>query len=228
MRCHSKGLKAPGLARKTVASLVLVSVLLTALPVVALAQSRDVTTTAVVTFTDSSNRNSPLLEAKATDAVALALQDSREFLVTAARDVDREMRALGVTPPLSVAQAIRLGRRLEVDSVTVGEIFEASVDERSGAASVKIEMRMVNVEAEEALDGANITAKTRGLAGWHGTEADALNEALRQASEQVVAKALRNTFDEFTAINDKGVTLAKVLRERQKKVDSSETFQASG
>ncbi len=192
MRCHSKGFTAPGLARRAIAVAVLVVIALAAIPVLALAQTRDVTTTAVVTFTDKTMRNSPggLLEAKATDAVALALQDSREFLVTAARDVELELRNLGISPPLSNSQAVRLGRRLDVDSVAVGDVLAASVDDRTGKASVRMELRLIDVAAEEALDGAVADISTSGLPGWRGMEADALNEALRQAADTVVDSML--------------------------------------
>jgi len=81
------------------------------LPVAAIGQGRDVATTAVVTFDDNSGRDSRFLEAKASDAVALALQDSREYLVTPARDVEREQRALALSVPLSKVEAVRLGAR---------------------------------------------------------------------------------------------------------------------
>jgi len=190
MRCHSQGIPGPGLARTVIASALLIAVVGAVMPVAALAQSRDITTTAVVAFEDRSGRNSPLLQVKAKDAVAMALQESHEFLVTADRDVEREIRSLGLTTPLSLSEAIRLGRRLDVNSVTTGEILEASVDGNTGKASMKIEMRMADVAAEEYLDGGMVSVETKATPGWEGNEADALNAALRDASEAVVRKML--------------------------------------
>jgi hypothetical protein len=151
---------------------------------------RDVATTAVVQFEDRSGRQSRLLEARATDAVALALADSKELLVTPATDVEREMRALGLTSPLSLTQAVRLGGRLDVDSVTTGQILRIGVNQSTGQASVRLQMMMINVEAQEPLDGALVEVETRAKPGWQGTEADALNEGLREAAEQAVARML--------------------------------------
>ena len=39
---------------------------------------------------------------KATDALALALEDSREFIVSSKRDLNRELGSMGLAPPLSV------------------------------------------------------------------------------------------------------------------------------
>ncbi len=161
-----------------------------ALPSLLWAQGRSVATTAVVPFEDKSGRDSPLLEAKATDSVALALQDSQEYLVTPTRDVERETRALGLSFPLSKTEAVRLGKRLGVDSVTVGEILQATVDETSGRSTVRLQIMMVDVEAGEYLDGATASGQTKTLPGWRGTEADIINEALRQAAEEVVAVML--------------------------------------
>jgi len=190
MRCHTTAREAAGRARGTIVLILLSACLLGALPATLFAQGRDVATTAVVTLQDHSGRQSRLLEAKATDAVALALTDSREFLVTPAADVERELRAAGLTLPLSNADAVRLGRRLDVTSVTVGEILKATVNQSSGSATVRLQIMLIDVAAAEPLDGATITVDTPSRPGWQGTEADILNAALRDAAEQTVARML--------------------------------------
>ena len=185
--------QAPAIARlplRFAAVALVAAVAVAVLPVAAIGQGRDVATTAVVMFDDQSGRDSRFLEAKASDAVALALQDSREYLVTPARDVERELRALALSAPLSKTEAGRLGARLDVDAVTTGEILQATVDETSGRAMVRLQMMMIDVEAGEYLDGATATTQTKALPGWTGTEADILNEALRQTAEDVVANML--------------------------------------
>lgn len=190
MRCPLKASRLAQLPLKFAVVALLGAVALAALAGASVAQGRDVATTAVVTFDDKSGMDSPLLEAKATDAVALALQDSQEYLVTPTRDVDRELRALSLSTPLSKVEAVRLGNRLGVDSVTVGEILEARVDETTGKGVVGLQIMMVDVDAGEYLDGATATGQTKVLPGWTGTEADILNEALRETAEDVVANML--------------------------------------
>ncbi len=190
MRCPLKACRLAPSPLRFAAIALLSAVAVAALAGLSVAQGPDVATTAVVAFEDKSGRDSPLLAAKATDAVALALQDSQEYLVTPTHDVDRELRALALSAPLSKVEAVRLGKRLGVDSVTVGEILEARVDETTGKGVVGLQMMMVDVDAGEYLDGATATSHTKVLPGWTGTEADIINEALRQAAEDVVANML--------------------------------------
>ncbi len=189
MRPFSTRLKAPRVPFYVAWTLLVAAVLL-ALPATLLAQAGDVATTAVARFADKTGRASSLLEVKATDAVALALADSREYLVTPAREVDREVQALGLTPPLAMSEAVRLGKRLDVDSVCLGEVLSATVDTGTGKGVVRLQVMMVDVEAAEVLDGATVDTSTKGIPGWSGTEADILNEALRQAAEEAVARTL--------------------------------------
>jgi len=169
---------------------VVLAALAATLPAALWAQGGDVTTTAVVHFTDTTQRKSTLLEAKATDAVALALSDSKEYLVTPAREVDREVQALGLRPPLSMTEAVRLGKRLDVDCICVGQILDASVNSATGRGQVRLQIMMADVEAAEYLDGATVTTETKAIPGWSGTEADILNEGLRQGAEEAVARML--------------------------------------
>lgn len=162
----------------------------TVLPAALWAQGGDVTTVAVVRFTDMTARRSSLLEAKATDAVALALSDSKEYLVTPAREVDREVQALALNLPLSMTEAVRLGKRLDVDCVCLGQVLVAAVNTTTGKGEVRLQIMMVDVEAAELLDGSTVTTQTKPIPGWSGTEADILNEALRQSAEEGVARML--------------------------------------
>ncbi|MGQ9733198.1 MAG: hypothetical protein ACUVX8_18225, partial [Candidatus Zipacnadales bacterium] len=190
MRSFSTGFRVRQLAPRVVASALLIGIALAVVPGILLAQKSEIATVAVVPFQDKTERQSSLLAAKATDAVALALQDSKEFLVTPAREVEREMASLNIQPPLSVNEAVRLGKRLDVDSVALGEVLVASADERTGRGTVRLQLMVVDVEAAELLDGATITAETKPLPGYTGTEAEILNEALRQGAEQLVAEML--------------------------------------
>ncbi len=186
MRCQTTAPKPVRRAATALVSVLLSACVLAALPASLLAQGHEIATTAVVTFQDQSGRRSRLLETKATDAVALALAESKEYLVTPAADVERELKSLGLTPPLNTTEAVRLGRRLDVSSVTEGQILQASADPSSGRATVRLQILMVDVAAEEPLDGAVTAVETKGVPGYQGSEADLLNEALRQAAERSV------------------------------------------
>jgi hypothetical protein len=189
MRLFSPRLK----ARRTplfVAGALLAAATALTLPAALCAQAGDVATAAVAPFQDLTEHPSALLATKAMDAAALALADSKEYLVTPAREVDRELRGLNLKGALSTTEAVRLGKRLDVNSVCLGQIMAASVDPKTGKANIRLQIMMVDVEAAELLDGATVTIETKAIPGWSGTEADVLNDALRQASEAAVARML--------------------------------------
>jgi hypothetical protein len=148
---------------------------------------------AIVPFSDQSGRASDLVAAKATDAAALALTDSQEYVVIARTDTAREMTALGISDPsspaasLSEEQMVRLGQRLRVEKVASGAVEAISVS-KNGQCRCRLTIRLLDIATEEYLDGATSDYTTKPIPGWQGDEASVINEALRSAAEEAVRK----------------------------------------
>lgn len=148
---------------------------------------------AIVPFADRTGRASELVAAKATDAAALALTDSQEYVVIARTDTLREMEALGIANPnsatasLSEEQMVRLGQRLRVEKVATGAV-EALTVSKNGQCRCRLTLRLLDVGTEEYLDGATCDYTTKPIPGWQGDEAAVINEALRSAAEEAVRK----------------------------------------
>lgn len=148
---------------------------------------------AVVPLANLSGSASHLVGDKATDAVALALDDSQEYVVTARADTLREMTAIGIVRSesarytISTEQMVRLGERLRVEKVCAGSVDALSLDTQ-GRCRCRLTVRLLDMATEEFLDGATADYTTRPIPGWKGEEADVVNEALRSAAEECVRK----------------------------------------
>lgn len=149
---------------------------------------------AVVPFTDSTAHQKELIAEKATDAVALALDDSQEYVVTLKADMDRELQAMGVTRAaggrlgISKERMLRLGQRLRVEKVAHGSVDLLTI-QRNGSARCRLTVRLLDVDLEEYLDGATGDHTTKPIPGWKGDETEVIDEVLRSAAED----AVRNT-----------------------------------
>ncbi len=162
-------------------------------PVTAEAQSQMMFKSAAVVvlpIRDASGDSNSVDSQKATAALALALDDSKEFIVTPTRDLDREMAAMGLTPPLSVPEQTRLAKRLKVDKVLSGYIGSLAVNQSTGQVKVRLVVEMLDTATAEALDGANAEIMTKLVPGWGGERNQVVNEGLRQAAEAAVTSML--------------------------------------
>ncbi len=148
--------------------------------------TREATHVLVLPVRDATGRQPQLVLEKATASIALALEDTGAYTVVSREDMEREMRALGLQPPLSKDEQLRLAKRLQADKVCISILHELSVDRRSGAAVCSIEIRMLDVRAEEVLTGGVGTARTKAIPGWAGDIAPVINEALREAASNAV------------------------------------------
>lgn len=161
---------------------------------------------AVIPFQDITGRTNQALMREVTASAALALEDSKQFVVTSTTDLDREMQSLNLQPPLSVAQQIRLGDRLHVEKVLIGNLADLSVDSRTGRAHVVLRVMMLDVNVGEYLDGAISDITTRAIAGFSGDVAAVTHEALREAAEDAVNKMLTTSVRRGTVemVDDQG------------------------
>jgi hypothetical protein len=165
-----------------------------------------ITSCAVLPLSNVTGHDDPMLPPMAAAAVSLALQESRELIVTSTTDLDREMLALGVSLPASKSDLIRLGAALRVDKVLTGSITELSVNSSNGQARCSLEISMLDVQVQEFLDGAAATVTTLPIPGWTGDVTKVVNDALRAASNnavtQMLAKRVRRGHVDL--ITDKG------------------------
>ncbi len=176
------------------------------------AQGKTVTSCAVLPFTNRTGRDDPLLSKKAAAALTLALEDSGEFLVMSTLDLERAMKATGVTLPASDIAQARLGEALRVDKILTGIIGELSVNPHDGRARCSVEIKMFAVEVQAYLDGAMATLTTAPIPGWSGDATQVINEAMRAAAETAVTnmlgnRVLRGSVDIVTDLGDVNVGL---------------------
>jgi len=148
---------------------------------------------AVVPFADRTAHPSELIADKATDAVALALEDSQEYVVTPRTDTASEMAAVGISRVAGLVrtfpevQLCRLGERLRAEKVASGSVDSLSVS-KVGECNCTLTVRLLDVATQEYLDGATVEYATKPIPGWKGESADVINEALRSAAELAVTK----------------------------------------
>ncbi|MGD9494839.1 MAG: hypothetical protein AB7Y46_00885 [Armatimonadota bacterium] len=193
-----------------VAATMVVPYAVVSFPAVAEAQAQPVVesaSVAVLPILDVQGSTDSVLSQKATDALALAMEDSREFIVTSKRDLERELAALELTPPLSVAEQVRLGNQLRVDEVASGQIVSLRIDQHSGQATIAMAVGLLNVASGEYLNGANVTVTTKPIPGWQGEEARIINDAVTEVAGEAVSAILMNRIPEgyVTSVNTLGV-----------------------
>lgn len=153
-------------------------------------RARSVTSVVVLPFENASGIDDPLLPKKASAAVVLQLEASREFIVTSSLDLEREMNSLGISAPVSVLDQVRLGKALRVDKVLTGTIRELSSDRGSGRTRCSLEIRMLDVTVEEHLDGASATETTAAKPGSDGDATTGADDAMRSAAQAAVRDML--------------------------------------
>ena len=178
--------------------------------------TKQTTAVAVVPLTDNTGYKSQVISAKATDAVALALEDSSEFIVTSQADLQREMKALSLAPPLLESEQVRLGKRLRVDKVISGTVESLAIDGKNGRCNVALDIRSLDINTEEYLNGAGVSVTTKPIPGWEGDDVRVINEGLREASEEAVRKMLatRTPRGSVDVVDDNGtITLSVGLRD---------------
>jgi len=178
-------------------------------PVVAEAQPQSVfgsSTVVVLPIIDSSGVVGSAESQKATAAVAMALDDAGEFVVTAKRDYEREVAAMGLVPPLSVPEQMRLAKRLQVEKVLSGSITMLAVRQGTGQVKAQLVVEMLDVASGEFLDGANVGVTTKAIPGWSGERNQVINEALRQVAEAAASHILmtRTPVGYVTSVSNNG------------------------
>ncbi len=191
-----------------VAATLMVPYAVVSFPAVAQAQAQPVVeSAAVIVLPIVAPDDSLVVSQKATDALALAMEASGEFMVTSEIDLQRELDELEMTPPLSVAEQVRLGERLQVDQVATGEITDLRVNQNTGQVSISLSVAMLDVSTGEFLNGANVSTVTKPVPGFEGEQAGVINNAVREIAEEAVAEILSSRIPQgfVTSVNQFGV-----------------------
>ena len=201
-----------------VAATMVVPYAVVSFPVAAEAQAQPVVESAsviVLPIQDTDGSVQSVVSQKATDALALAMEGSREFLVTSNMDLQRELNQLQLEPPLSDAEQIRLGDRLAVDQVASGEITHLRINDKTGQVDVGLAVAMLDVKTGEYLNGTNVSTTTKPIPGWHGEEARVINDALREITTEAVSRILNSRVEEgyVTSVNDFGIATLNIGRD---------------
>ncbi len=149
-----------------------------------------VTSCVVLPFENQTGHDDPTLPNRGAAAVALVLEASKEFLVTSTIDLDREMKTLGLSMPMSLLDQVRMGESLRVEKVLTGFVTDLTVNAKNGQARCSIEIRMLDVSAQTVLDGAAATVVTEAIPGWTGDVTKVVDDAMRQASQRAVNEML--------------------------------------
>jgi len=182
-------------------------------PASARAQAQPVVTSAtciVLPVLDPAGSDRSVESQKATDALAIALEDSREFTVTSKLDLERELTSLGLTTPLSEEEQVRLADRLAVEKVVSGQVVVLGVDGQTGECIARLQVQMLDAAMAEYLNGAQVLVKTKPMPGWTGEERNrVINKALREAAETAVwqMRATRVRVGAVTSVSDLGVAM---------------------
>lgn len=198
-----------------VAATMVVPYAVVSFPAVAEAQAQPVVESAsaiVLPAIDPDGSNESVLSQKMTDALALELASSDEFIITSERDLQRELEQLELQPPLSVVEQVRLGERLQVDKVITGEIRSLRVHEETGQATIALAVAVLDVATGEFLNGANVSAVTKQLPGWTGEMNQVINDAVREVAVAAVEDILVSRIPEgfVTSVNNWGVATVNV------------------
>ncbi len=173
----------------------------------ACAQAREVTAAVVIPVTDATGGRDPMIGAKATDALALALEDSRSYRVISKADLQRELTAQDMTPPLNESMQLRVGQDLQADVVVTATLTKLAPDGSNGAVSVAMDLRAYNIPIRAVLSGAAVQVNTKAIPGFNGDLVPVINEALRQVAEAAVAEMERTRIrhGSIYLVDDQGV-----------------------
>lgn len=196
-------------------SLLLVALLTLSLTVGGLpgwTQIREVTPAAVLPVVDNSESQDPIIADKATDALVMALEDSGSYRVHSRNDLDRELRALDLQPPLSEREQIRLGNRLQVERVFTATLTELAVNPNTGEVRAGLELRALDINIEAVLNGSNVKVVTKSIPGWSGNVVPVINEALREVAEKAVIEMEKTRIrtGSVLLVDDQGVITVKL------------------
>lgn len=148
--------------------------------------TREIPATVVLPVLDRTGSRDEMLSRRATDALAMALENSGNYRVIATADLNREMKRLDLHPPLSMSEQMRLGEALQAQRVMAATLTALSVDDRTGQVRAELDLRSLDVSVGTVMNGANVSVVTKPIPGFSGEVLSVVNEGLRELSERAV------------------------------------------
>jgi hypothetical protein len=140
----------------------------------------------VIPVVDTSGSRDQLVSEKATDALAMALENSGNYRVIARADLDRELKTEDLHPPLNTDEQIRVGSALQASRVITATLTTLALNPGNGQVRAALDMRSRDVTIGELLQGAAVEIETKPIPGYSGDTESVINEALREVSEKAV------------------------------------------
>ncbi|MCC6485788.1 MAG: hypothetical protein IT209_13185 [Armatimonadetes bacterium] len=190
---------------KMLTVIMLVPHLLTALGTsVVLAQVQGADYVAVLDFANASRSGGQMPARLATDAVAVELAKSDKFTVASRRQIADAMNNLDLQPPLNVTSIVRLAKELGVSSVITGTLRSVEFTNNPRQAKVEMEVRMLDAETGEAMNGAIARGQSTPVPNFTGDDDVLLTQAINNAAYVGVNTMLSYIIPEATVLNSIG------------------------
>lgn len=171
-----------------------------------MAQAEGTTNVAVLDFANQSKVGDSLVSRLATDAVVVELTNSNKFSVVTRKQLDEAMSDLDLHPPLSLTDVLRVGEKLSVNSVVVGEIKDVSVTDKPRQARVELSIRLLDAATGEPINGAIARGTSAPRATFTGDDDVLVTEAINNAAYVGVKRMVDYIIPEATVLNAVGQT----------------------
>ncbi len=168
------------------------------------AQIDTLPTWAVVEFANLSGKGGKYGKVAA-DAVAAELSKTNRYDIVPADTVDRTMKELGYTPPLTRPdELIRLGQSLQqrASSIVSGEVVDYRVNNSGNGKQASVVLRVLvrDVASGLSVNGAAVIASSSVRTG-DATDETLINEAIAQAAFMAVGEIVSRTLPNATVLN---------------------------
>jgi hypothetical protein len=150
--------------------------------------NREIAAVVVLPVVDDTGAHDALLSARATDALALALENSGVYRVIALPDLKRELKTLGLTAPLSESEQVRVGTALQAERVISARLKSCSVNGRTGEVRAELDLRSLVVDIGTVMNGSSVEVITKPVPGFGGDDIVVVNEAMREVTERAVTE----------------------------------------
>jgi len=185
-------------------------------PVVAQSQmlDKDIVQVAVVDFTNKTKYGGDEIGLLASDALVVELKNSLKFDVVGRKDLEDAMNKLGLRPPLSRTELLRVGAAAlggdygQAAAMIEGEVAGISLKGEPRRATVTIAVRVVDITSGELINGAVATGKSALRIGDTTDDDRLIMEAINDAAYVAVKAMVEYILPEATVQNTIGANEA--------------------
>ncbi|MGQ9807906.1 MAG: hypothetical protein ACUVSM_01920 [Armatimonadota bacterium] len=169
------------------------------------AQAQAATYVAVIDFANVSKYGDSMISRLATDAVVVEMTNTaNKFTVATRQQVEQARTELDLQYPLNLTGVMRIGERLGVDAVVVGEVREVKITDRPRQARVEIVVRMLDASSGEPINGAIARGASTPQPAFTGDDDVLITEAINNAAYVAVRRMVDYIIPEATVLNAMG------------------------